>query len=143
MVSSTVSPGEQDAEAGYADYRGIVAVDVEPQQLDLQIAHPQAAVIAVERPRRHHQRADRGRPLEGARLDRLPACGEHLRRAGAGDDLTPAERGVAGDVIEVPVAEHDGDSRRSTRLSVSRIARPWSTDTPVSTTRASAPSTSA
>ena len=31
-------------------YGGIVAVDVEAQQLDLQIAHLQGAVIAVERP---------------------------------------------------------------------------------------------
>ena len=59
--------------------------------------------------RRHDQRVDRRRPLEVAGLDRGAFRLEVLGGAGGGEDLAIGEGLVAGDVIEVPVAERDGD----------------------------------
>ncbi len=65
--------------------------------------------LALEHPGRQHQRVDRRRPLVLAGLDRRPVLAQQLVGAGAGQHLAAREGLGAGDVVEVPVAEQDGD----------------------------------
>ena len=86
---------------------------------------PQAADVerhaAVERPGGQDERVDRRRPLDACRpRSRRGRAASALGGARRGDHLAVGERRGAGDVVEMPVAEHDHEARDA--LGLERVA---------------------
>ena len=89
------------------------------ERLHLEVADRQIEPV-VERPRRQDQRIDRRRPAVYSDLDGVPTLGQALICQLAGNHLAVRERLRAGHMVEVPVAEQDGDALDS--LPLKRLA---------------------
>ncbi len=124
--------GQQEPGPRVPDDGRVVAVDVDLDQLQARLADREVQP-SLERPGRHHQRRDRRWALQLAGFDRAALLLEQRGGPRRGDHLAVGEGGGAGDVVEVPVAEQDGDAPHSLALPASsRIRRPCSTETWVS-----------
>ena len=83
----------------------VAAVDVDVPQLDQDCTDLQLFRAVVAR-RRHDQRPDRRSTGLGAGLDGRPLFGHGRHGQPVGDDLTVGENLVAGDMIEMGVAQN-------------------------------------
>ena len=122
-------PAEEEALLGEPDDRRVVAVDVDLDQLDLGAAEVEALGAGEGAVGRTSGSIGGGPSSVPASI---AAAGLEQLGAGGREDLAVAEGLVAGDVVEVPVAEQDRDLLDPALLQRPPDEAPRSTETWVS-----------